>query len=229
MKAIWSIRKKVGTASCERWLTRCFHRYISVWKRDSKETQQLFSCAWRMVTRKRKQTESLLLQKAELRWVDRVTGRQTSAPYEEGTHVCNCQSYKLLAAKWSTKYPITRGVWDAGGTRYPAKPLPTLRLGHLHWAFWHWRTRWLGILVLHRLLSRPVPCLSWITQSVWHSKELGSVALLGQLWRSEGFNYQDTQGREKKWGAAARTKVRNDRKAWPGQQGWKRAPSKYSA
>lgn len=27
------IGKKVGTASCKRWLKRCFHRYTVVWKR----------------------------------------------------------------------------------------------------------------------------------------------------------------------------------------------------
>lgn len=45
--------------------------------------------------------------------------------------------------------------------------------------------------------------------SLWHSRGLRSVALLGQLWRGGGggLNHEN-QVRDKMWGAAARTKVR---------------------
>lgn len=60
-------------------------------------------------------------------------------------------------------------------------------------------------------------------QDVWHfRKGSGCVALLGQVWKSGGggrtLNYEETQVRQKRGGAAARTKVRDDRKAGPTDQ-----------
>ena len=53
--------------------------------------------------------------------------------------------------------------------------------------------------VSHHTMCRWDLCaLSQITQSVWHSKELGYAALLGQLWRGEGSNCEDTHIRAKR-------------------------------
>ena len=86
--------------------------------------------------------------------------------------------------------------WD----ETPSKALPALRLGHPHCASGTGGQAHSGFCFsLHHLLWRSMHYLSRITQSVWHSKELGCIALLGQLWRGEGFNCEDTHIKEKRW------------------------------